>query len=269
MVKFKPLAMAACMTAFTAPAIAAPPTIPSIGFGPASSASWLVGAVAGYNWQRGNFVYGIAGDLSATGLRSETTGAFISSFGFTYPTEDAVARIDWYGTVRGRAGWTTGSWLFYGTAGLAYGDVSLSSNYKLNSLAVGPVTSLNAQTSDVRVGWVAGVGLEYLINRNLGVSFEYQYVDLGILSVASLTASPTVQSPSASVHAQFHTVTIGLNWHFGAPAGASSAYASMNTPTTPPPPTNPWAGLYAGGRAGGAFGNNLSVTTPTTITPPL
>jgi opacity protein-like surface antigen len=36
-------------------------------------------------------------------------------------TNDAAsttANIDWYGTVRGRAGWTVGQVLFYGTGGL-------------------------------------------------------------------------------------------------------------------------------------------------------
>src|SRR5262245_60695181 len=54
-----------------------------IGFGPASSSSWLVGAVAGYNWQQGAVVFGFEGDISWTGLKSETTGTF-SSFSPTY-----------------------------------------------------------------------------------------------------------------------------------------------------------------------------------------
>jgi outer membrane immunogenic protein len=262
--KIKSVALAACVTAFSGPAFALPPAGLPIGFGPASSSSWLAGAVAGYNWQRGAFVFGLEGDLSATGLRSETTGTFTNPFNINvvYPSADAIARIDWYGTARARVGWTAGSFLFYGTGGVAYGNVSLTNNYNLGTLGIGP---LNGQISGVRVGWVAGAGVEYLINRNLSVNLEYQYVDLGIVSQAGLSAPPpnqTLTSPSATVHAQFQAVTIGVNWHFGAPPSASSAYASMYTKAAPPPPSDPWAGLYVGGRAGGAWGNNLSITTP-------
>ena len=51
------------------------------------------------------------------------------------------AKIDWYGTARGRVGWTSGNVLFYGTGGLAYGKVDLSSSYSAGGL------STNAQTS--------------------------------------------------------------------------------------------------------------------------
>jgi outer membrane immunogenic protein len=273
--KIKSIAVAACATAFSGSAFAAPPPDMPIGFDPASNSSWLAGAVAGYNWQRGAFVFGFEGDLSGTGLRSETTGTFANSFfppNFVLPSADASARLDWYGTARARVGWANGSFLFYGTGGLAYGNVGLTNNYNLGTegqeFSIG---SLNGQISGVRVGWVAGAGVEYMINRNLSINLEYQYVDLGTFNQASLSAPPpfqTVTSPSATVHAQFQAVTIGLNWHFGAPPSTSSAYASMYTKAAPPPPSDPWAGLYVGGRAGGAWGNNLSITTPTRILPP-
>ena len=266
--KIKLVAVAACAVAFTGSAFAAPPSLSFGGFGPASNANWLAGAVAGYDWQRGAFVFGLAGDLSGTGLRSETTGAFTNPFNtnYVYPSADAIARIDWYGTARARAGWSAGSLLFYGTGGLAYGNVSLTNNYNLGTFgqtqSIGP---LNGQTAGVKVGWVAGAGVEYLINRHLSVNLEYQYVDLGSVSVAGLSAPPpyqTIASPSAAVHAQFQTVTIGANWHFDAPPNASTARASMNTRPAPLPPSDPWAGLYVGGRAGGTWGGNLNTTTP-------
>ncbi len=268
MMKIKAVAVAACLTACSAPAFAFGAGFP-IGFGPASNASWLAGAVAGYNWQRGGFVFGFEGDLSGTGLRSETTGSFTSPPLFAWPSADAIARINWYGTARARVGWATGSLLFYGTGGLAYGDVRLTNNYDLGTAGQNAgISALNSQTSGVRVGWVAGAGVEYLISRNLSVNLEYQYVDLGIISQAGLSAPAPLLgaiSSSATVHAQFQAVTIGLNWHFDAPSGASSAYASMHTKAAPPPPSDPWAGLYAGGRAGGAWGNNLSITPPTQV----
>ena len=265
------IAVAACLAALPGPAFASGAGVP-IGFGPASNASWLAGAVAGYNWQRDAFVFGVEGDFSGTGLRSESTGGFTSPPTFAFPSADTTARIAWYGTVRAHAGWTAGSFLFYGTGGLAYGDVDISTNYNLGATgqAVG-IAALYAHTSSVRVGWVAGAGVEYLVNRNLSVNFEYQYVDLGIIGMAGVPAPAPLlgmMSSSATVHAQFQTITIGLNWHFGAPSGPGSAYASMSTKAAPPPLSDPWAGLYAGGRAGGAWGNNLSIAPPDPVLPP-
>jgi outer membrane immunogenic protein len=280
MTKIKTIALVACAAAlsassfFSQAADAAALQILPVGFGAARNASWLAGAVAGYNWQRGAFVFGVEGDFSATGLKSEVMGSFANPLnnGFVYPSADSFARIDWYGTLRARAGWAVGSFLLYGTGGLAYGNVSLTDNYDLGTsgqnLSIGP---LNMQTSSVRFGWVAGAGVEYLINRNLSVNLEYQYVDLGFVSLAGMSAPAPFQvltSPSATVHAQFQAVTIGMNWHFGAPSGPSDANASMYTKAAPLPPSDPWSGLYAGGRAGGAWGNNLGITTPTRILPP-
>lgn len=248
------------------------PTVPAVGFGPASSSSWLAGAVAGYNWQQGNVVFGVVGDLSWAGLKSETTGSFVShSPSFVYPSADTTASIDWYGTVRGRIGLVVGSFLIYGTGGVAFGNVKLNNTYNLgtlgNTFAIAPLTS---QSSGVRGGWVAGLGTDYMLSRNLVLNLEYQYVDLGTVDLPVMTPPAPLagwKSNSASVHAQFQTVTIGLSYKFGAPAGPSAAYASMRVKAPPPAPADPWAGFYAGGRAGGAWGNNLSVSTPRALPP--
>jgi opacity protein-like surface antigen len=145
------------------------------------------------------------------------------------------AKIDWYGTVRGRAGWASGNFLFYGTGGLAYGHVDLSSTY--NALFL----STTAQTSSVRAGWVAGAGIEYLLQPNLTLNLGYQYVDLGTVSLASsTTVGGNTISQTASARAAFHVATLGLSWRFS-PANTAS-----------------WQGMYLGGQAGGAWGDNTS-----------
>lgn len=246
------------------------------GFGPASSSSWLATAVAGYNWQSGSLVYGFEGDISWVGLKSDTSGQFVprSPTAFVYPSEVTSANIDWYGTVRGRLGWTYGSFLFYGTGGVAYGNVNLTNRYDLGTsgqtAGLGPVIT---QTSGVKFGWTAGVGADYMLRPNLILNFEYRYVDLGTVSLPATPAPAPLQalvSSSASAHAQFQAVTIGLSYKFAPPSGPNAAYASMKGRAAAPlPPSDPWQGLYLGGRTGGAWGNNLSVTTPTGFRPPV
>jgi outer membrane immunogenic protein len=241
-----------------------------------TSSSWLAGGLAGYNWQRGSMVFGFETDLSAMHLNTNSSGFAGITSGISQQQffNSTSATIDWYGTVRGRLGVTTGPLLFYGTAGLAYGNVSLSSNFiaannQTNGGVITPTgaaaLALNQQTSGLRAGWVVGAGVEYLVRPDVSLTLGYQYVDLGTLNLAgSGSYSGLYQwtsNQAANANAHFNVVTAGLSWHFGAPSSASSAYASMTTKAPPLPPSNPWAGVYVGGRAGGAWGNPANANT--------
>src|SRR5581483_7251191 len=68
------------------------------------------GAQAGCNFQAGNWVVGVEGDLQGTGA-SDTFAPWKFS-------------IPWFGTVRGRAGYAINNILFFGTAGLAFGELT-------------------------------------------------------------------------------------------------------------------------------------------------
>jgi outer membrane immunogenic protein len=213
----------------------------------ASASSWLAGAHAGYNWQQGPWVYGLAADISGTHLNSQSSAVFASGF-FSVPTS-LNSTIDWYGTVRGRLGWSSGPLLFYGTAGLAYGGLNLSSSLNLPPLS-------NPQTSSVHAGFVAGGGVEYMWRPNLLVNLEYQYVDLGTINVAAMGGSfvmvGATSALSASEHGRFSVLTVGVSWLF-----------------TPGAARGPWAGGFVGGHAGGAWGNdvNASYTASALVTP--
>jgi outer membrane immunogenic protein len=219
----------------------------SQGSNSATAASWTAGGQAGYNWQQGSFVYGFETDLSGTGLKSSMSGGLTNLSCFT-DTAGTNSNVDWYGTVRGRAGWTAGKALFYGTGGLAYGSVDLNSSF--NTAGV----SLNSQTSSVRTGWVAGVGIEYMWQPNLVLTLGYQYVDLGTANVASSTFAATqIIGQTASARAAFQVVTAGFVWRFS-PTG-TAPHGSASTP---------WEGAYFGGQAGGAWGNmtNANYSSP-------
>jgi outer membrane immunogenic protein len=164
-----------------------PPPLPNAAFGQnaANASSWLAGAHAGYNWQQGMMVFGFETDLQGTHLNSSMLGGLTHNPMIVPPPlgdfAGTKASIDWYGTFRGRFGVTTGQWLFYGTAGAAYGNVDLGSRFSTLGLEI------VSQTSEPRIGWVAGAGFEYLLLPNVMLTFGYQYVDLGRISISSST----------------------------------------------------------------------------------
>lgn len=206
----------------------------------ATGSGWLAGGHGGYNWMQDPWVYGLETDLSGTGLKSSMSGGLVSPC--TGDVATTSSTIDWYGTFRGRAGWVSGNFLFYGTGGLAYGHVDLSSTYMS---AIGQ--SLSADTSSVRAGWVAGGGIEYMVRPDLTLNFGYQYVDLGTVSLIGSSPSAPNLGLTANAHAAFSVVTVGFNWRFS-PSGM--------TPM-------PWQGMYVGGHAGGAWGDSTDATYST------
>jgi hypothetical protein len=147
----------------------------------------------------------------------------------------------WYGTLRGRVGWSPGQVLFYGTGGLAYGSVNV------NSTIMSAAGNLGTQINDSRIGWVAGGGIEYLARPNVIFSLAYQYVDLGTVSFASTMPTPGggMLSQTGSAHAHFQVVTAGLSWLFSPSDGK---------------PHGAWKGEYIGGVAGGAWGNRTDAS---------
>lgn len=267
--KMRILAVVFCILAGADGALALPPALTPYGFGLFESNSWLAGAVAGYNWQRGALVFGFEGDISATGLTDRTADGFLTVNalvpGFAFPAGHAQANIDWYGTMRGRFGWATGSFLFYGTAGLAYGNVRLTNIY----FPGGTFPVLNAQISGVRAGWVAGAGIDYLLGKNLVLNLQYQCVDLGSVGLAAMTAAvgnQTLPGSSATMHAHLQAITIGVSWKFAQP---EAALASAQRKPVLTPLADPWHGLYVGGRVGGDRSNSLTVTPPNRVVAPL
>jgi outer membrane immunogenic protein len=138
---------------------------------------FLVGGTLGYNLQTGSWVWGIEGDIAWSNIEG-SFGALTSS-------------IEWFGTARGRigyAGW--GGMMPYITAGAAFAGVE-------NSIGA-------ASTSDTRIGWTAGVGLEYMMWSNWSVKLEYLYADLG-----------TADGPGAvNVDMTTNIVRAGLNYRF-------------------------------------------------------
>ena len=86
----------------------------------------LGGGQIGYNWQlSSDWVLGVEADLQASDIDdSESEHRFPLFFDET--ETEVRKKVDWFGTVRARAGYLVNPhWLLFATGGLAYGETSL------------------------------------------------------------------------------------------------------------------------------------------------
>ncbi len=134
-------------------------------------------------------------------------------------------RIDWFGTLRARAGWTNGPVLFYATGGLAYGHISTDEIVQTIPFLTSVTTA--GSFSQIKTGWTAGGGIEARLFGNWTGKVEYLYMDLGDVSgnvIAPQTVIPLNVNPNnvnISENRGFnssvrdHIVRIGVNYKFG------------------------------------------------------
>src|SRR6185312_14181518 len=94
--------------------------------------------------------------------------------GFNYQID---GRLDWFGTVRGRAGVAFDRFLIYATGGAAFGQ-SKADLIVTNIIPCCLVTA-TASAKENHVGWTAGAGVEWMYSRNWSIKAEYLHVDLG------------------------------------------------------------------------------------------
>ncbi|MER9171217.1 porin family protein [Mesorhizobium australicum] len=164
-----------------------------------NSDGFVGGVTAGYNWQRGQVVFGVEGDISYADMKgSEQTVPFVAPCGI----EGCTAEVNWFGTGRARLGYAFENFLPYLTGGFAVGHVKGSAD-------LGACGFVSCGYSDTRWGWAAGAGVEWAMNQKLSFKAEYLHVDLGSPSFSTLNPP----DPSTD-RIDFDTVRIGINYHF-------------------------------------------------------
>jgi outer membrane immunogenic protein len=179
---------------------------------------WLGGGQLGYNWQRGALVYGAEADISWANITGSTSAPFFVNG--TLGGDDAdfkgnvglQQKLDYFGTVRGRAGWANNTLFLYGTGGFAWGHVSTTfdtfgitappGQFSAQELAA---LQTSATSSDIRVGFAVGAGLEWLVARNWSVKAEYLFVDL---------SNSTLVIPGGVAHSdpEVQVARVGFNY---------------------------------------------------------
>lgn len=181
-----------------------------------TSGGFIGGAQAGYNADLGGFVLGLEGDIQGSNVdgRISISGTDVAGVigdpGDTLDV-DAGTSLDYFGTVRARAGVTMGNALLYGTAGLAWGHTTSSINASISGT---DVLGDDLTSENDRWGYAVGAGVEYALTDNLTFKTEYLYTDLGTenLYTGGLFGGGSTTTLDSAV--AFHTVRAGLNFQF-------------------------------------------------------
>ena len=163
----------------------------------ATRSSLIGGAQLGYNWQKGNFVYGVEADISglSNGPRHR---AYTASKGDSLQSD-----IRWLATFRGRMGLAVNDTMAYVTGGLAVASVK-------NTFAphgVAPTTGNPAFTTKsgtkTKWGWTIGGGIEHMWTRNWTIALEGLFVDLGKNEVCNVDCSKVAHFYNQAIIGRF------------------------------------------------------------------
>jgi outer membrane immunogenic protein len=171
------------------------------------------GIQTGYNWQWGNIVAGIEGDIDFVRNNANLSTAPIpGALPFTALSESA--RLDWLITVRPRIGYAWDNWLLYVTGGWALGKAVWS-----DALTAGNGQIIGTTMSRELGGWTVGAGVEYGLVSGWSLKAEYLYTDLGSAAVLMGPTGLGLVVAGGTVGTN-HTMTdqiarIGFNFRFG------------------------------------------------------
>ena len=149
----------------------------------------LVGGTLGYNYQMGQVVLGLEGDIDWADISGHTANA-------ACPT-GCKTGDSWLSTVRGRLGYAAGRFMPYITGGAAFGNIQASGPGLVGS------TATNA-------GWTVGAGLEFALVGNWTLKAEYLYVDLGKFNCGLDCGVAAIDNVSFNAN----VVRAGVNYRF-------------------------------------------------------
>jgi outer membrane immunogenic protein len=166
-----------------------------------ASHGWLGGVQAGYNYQVGNWVIGVEGDIAwsnANGFNDITAGR--------YDVADIEVNMDWLASLAARAGISMDRTLFYAKGGVGFAQVELGDSE-------GNGHPIAGAGSDTLTGWTVGGGVEHAVTDNWTVKAEYQFYRFAS-DMAIIKFSDGLRMRTFDDNIDVHALKVGLNYKF-------------------------------------------------------
>jgi outer membrane immunogenic protein len=207
-----------------------------------SSTGLIAGGQLGYNFQRGNIVFGPEADIGYLGASTSKSVALTDSPDCTAHYNHTNCQLSAkytssggvYGDLTGRLGYAADRTLLYAKGGVAFLNEDFKANYAGGNCTLdnscwgywGRTTpgysTFSFNHSAVMVGWTVGGGAEYLINPSWSLKAEYQHFDFGKMSYSysgsyAIPSTPyhSTLSGKSDVSVTADAVSVGVNYHIG------------------------------------------------------
>ncbi|ALK08633.1 outer membrane protein [Blastochloris viridis] len=148
------------------------------------------GGQLGFNYQMGNIVLGLQGDISGSNLEGKVYG---------FDGEELKNEATWLASITARVGYAVDRALFYVKGGAAWTD--------LDSTFVDGAGDV-WKKSKTRDGWTVGAGVEYAFAPNWTTFVEYDYYDFG-------NKNTEFGGDLYKVDTDVSVVKVGVNYRFG------------------------------------------------------
>ena len=161
-----------------------------------TTASGVIGGgQIGYNWQAGNIVFGVEGDIDGSAESSTNTILCPVAFCRGVIASSTVSdKVEDFATARARVGLAFDRWLVYVTGGASWQTVNASDT----ATAAGVNTALFSSTT-TRGGYAVGGGVETALWGNNWIGgVEYLYLDSGTFSTGAASLAPIPRAPVGS-----------------------------------------------------------------------
>ncbi|MGE3147884.1 MAG: outer membrane protein [Pseudorhodoplanes sp.] len=166
----------------------------------------LVGGQVGCNRQLQRLVLGV--ELDASYVDAQRT--FETTQGPNVVTTHFSQDLKYLATLRGRMGYAVDRLLFYGTAGLAFGEVEATASA---GDAAG-TSFLTGSQSQTQLGYTVGGGVEWAFAPNWSLKGEYLYYDLGGETLTINAVVGIAETANFNYETTGHVFRAGLNYRF-------------------------------------------------------
>jgi outer membrane immunogenic protein len=146
----------------------------------------IAGGQIGYNYQDGNWVFGVEGEGYWSGIKNSLDSSFVNSTtGALTGASNTTFENRYDYTIAGRVGLAFDRTLVFAKGGWAWGNYRFSDSFRDISF---PSSSFDNGTVTLD-GALFGVGLEHALTRNWTVKFEYDYIAYGSKAISTTGCS--------------------------------------------------------------------------------
>lgn len=168
---------------------------------------WLAGGQIGCNYQVGQFVFGVEGEMSWADIDGFALDPFFASKNGDPQT--LAAKSEWLASATGRVGYAFDRFLVYGKGGAAW----VHDRYDAALFGFLAATPTLFSASETRFGWTVGAGIEYAFWDRWSVKVEYNHYEfddrrINLFDPVGGNIVPT------DIEQRIDTVKVGVNYRF-------------------------------------------------------